>query len=795
MWTLEYTDFDPARQGLREALCTLGNGYFATRGAGEETRADGVHYPGTYVAGGYNRMKTEIAGRMVDNEDLVNLPNWLPLNFRPEDGHWFDPQQVEILDFRQALQLRDGVLERAIRYRDAAGRITTLRFRRLVHMRYPHLAAIEMRIHPENWSGRIQLRSALDGTVTNRGVERYAALRGDHLQAVGQGTVDEDIVWLEVATKQSRLHVAQAARTRVLDGERPLDPTRAVLMESGFIAQRLDCEVVQGRALTVEKVVALYTSRDKAITECATEARTAVRRAADFEALLTAQRIAWKYYWDRSDIRFDEDGGRMQLILRLHVFHILQTTSMNTLDLDFGIPARGLHGEAYRGHIFWDEVFILPFFNYRLPEITRALLLYRYRRLDAARAAARRERLRGALFPWQSGSNGREETQQLHLNPRSGQWDPDHTHLQRHVNAAIAYNIWHYYQATRDVEFLRAYGAEMLLEIARLWASLASHDAAADRYDIKGVIGPDEYHEGYPDRDQPGIDNNTYTNIMAVWCLCRALETLDLLDPACRGELCDKIALDDAEIRHWDTLSRKLKIVFEQDGIPAQFEGYERLEELDWEDYRRRHAKLHRLDRILKAEGKSPNAYKISKQADLLMLFYLFPAETLQELFARLGYPLARERIPDIIRYYLDRTDHGSTLSRVVHAWVLARSDRAHAWQLFREALESDIADIQDGTTREGIHLGAMAGTVDLVQSCFTGLTLRDDILWIEPVLPEDLRNLRFRLRYYDNWLDLSINHEEVSLIIDTGKGKKVTIGLNGATFELEPNQHRRIRA
>jgi len=794
MWSLQYTEFKPEEEGLREALCTLGNGNFATRGAGEETQADDVHYPGTYLAGGFNRMKSEVAGRMVENEDLVNFPNWLPLTFRPEHGEWFDLQNIQIQSFRQELHLREGFLEREVTCKDKMDRITTVISKRFVHIREHHLAAIKMTIRPENWSGKIQIRSAIDGTVTNNGVERYRTLRGDHLRALDGGVVDDESIWLQVETKQSKIHVAEAARTRIYKDDKKHDVQRELFQEDGFVAHSFYCPVEEGKEITVEKIVALYSSRDKAITECGLDARNAVKASGTFDELFKDHWKRWKYYWDRTDITFDEDGGRSQLILRLHIFHMIQTTSMNTIDLDFGIPARGLHGEAYRGHIFWDEVFILPFFNHRLPEITRSLLLYRYRRLGTAREAAKKENLRGALFPWQSGSNGREETQELHLNPRSGEWDPDYTHLQRHVNAAIAYNIWHYYQTTHDIEFLTAYGAEMLLEIARLWDSLTTYNEDLDKYEIKGVVGPDEYHEGYPDSDQPGLNNNTYTNVMAVWCICRAIKALELLDPDCRNEVTDKIDLTEEEIDRWHAISRKMRIVFEKEDIPAQFEGYESLKELDWDAYREKYGHLHRLDRILKSENDNPNKYKISKQADVLMLFYFFPAEILEEIFERLGYKLNREKLPEIVKYYLDRTDHGSTLSRIVHSWVLARSDRKQAWTLFKEALESDITDIQGGTTKEGIHLGAMAGTVDIVQRCFTGLSIRDDVLWLDPALPDGVNNLHFRIRYYGTWLDISVNQREIVIKAINGKREEIIIGLNGSTFELKPDEQKAIK-
>ena len=169
-WIFRRAEFDPKSEGLWEALFTLGNGYFATRGAAPEARADDIHYPGTYVAGCYNRMVTEVAGRPVENEDLVNVPNWLPLSFKINGSEWFDLRQAEIIDYRQELHLRSGVLERRVRWEDASGRRTLLAERRLVHMEEHHLAALELTLTPENWAGSIEIRSAIDGTVTNAGV-------------------------------------------------------------------------------------------------------------------------------------------------------------------------------------------------------------------------------------------------------------------------------------------------------------------------------------------------------------------------------------------------------------------------------------------------------------------------------------------------------------------------------------------------------------------------------------------------------------------------------------------------
>ena len=784
-WVLAYEGFDPDQEGLREALCTLGNGYFATRGAAPEARADDVHYPGTYVAGCYDRLVTEVAGRAVDNEDIVNVPNWLPLTFRIAGGEWFDVRRLDLLGYRQELDLHRGVLTRVVRARDPAGRVTSVTQRRFVDMAQPHLAASELTVLSENWSGPVEVRSALDGTVTNAGVARYRGLRGDHLVPVEQCDVGDGQIYLQVQTQQSRVYIAEAARTEVRLGGRPVADRASTVEEPGYVAHGLSVDVAEGQRLTVEKVVALHTSRDHAISEAGLAARTSVAEAGGFAELLGRHALAWDQLWGRFDLPL-VGQPEAELALRIHIFHLLQTVSPNSIGLDCGVPARGLHGEAYRGHIFWDELFIFPLLNLRLPVLTRSMLDYRFRRLAPARRAARREGHAGAMFPWQSGSDGREETQTLHLNPRSGRWLHDNSHRQRHIALAIAHNAWSYYQVTGDVEFLRFRGAPMILEVARFMASMAQYNPALDRFEIKGVMGPDEYHDGYPGAEAPGLDNNAYTNVMSVWVICRALEILDVLPDHQARELWEQLDLTAREVDRWEEISRKMRVCFHDDGIISQFEGYERLEEFEWLDYQERYGNIQRLDRILEAEGDSSNRYKVSKQADVLMIFYLLSPAEIQELFHRLGYPFDPAQDPRAnVEYYVGRTSHGSTLSWVVHSWVLARLDRRRSWELFLEALKSDIADNQGGTTHEGIHLGAMAGTVDLIQRCYGGVDARGDVLWLDPALPDELPSLRFRLHYRGHRVDVVIARDRLQVGVLPALAPSIRVGFNGAVVEL----------
>ncbi|GAY07348.1 trehalose-6-phosphate phosphatase [Pseudonocardia sp. N23] len=799
-WTVVFEGFDPGDEGRREALCTLGNGYLATRGASPECSADGVHYPGTYSAGVFNRLDDELGGRAVTTESMVNLPNWLCTRIAVDDddrsGEWLDPlgSSVRPTEHRVTLDLRRGLLSRLVRFVDPDGRRITLRQRRFVHMGHHHVAGLQTVVSADNWSGRLRIRSEIDGTVTNAGVARYRQMADRHLQVDGCREVDRETVLLTARTTQSGILVAIAARTRA---DRPAG--RVLVEADGRVGHEVRVDLVDGESVTIEKIVTVVTSRDVAISHPAAAAVDLIGDAGGFDELLASHEMAWAQLWRRFEVEPAMPGSvtidDTLRTLRLGLFHVLQTVSPHDLDLDAGIPARGLHGEAYRGHVFWDELFVLPVLTLRMPVLARALLHYRTRRLETARRSARAAGLRGAMFPWQSGSDGREEAQTVHLNPLSGRWLPDPSHLQRHVGLAVAYDIWTYYQSTADLEFLAEHGAETMLEIARFFASLTSYDPLLDRFRIRGVVGPDEYSTRYPGADEPGVDDNAYTNVMAVWLFRRAQEVLDTLPSIRRVELVERLGLTPAELLHWSTLSRRMYVPFLPSGIIEQFHDQHRLAELDWPQYRLRYDDLQRLDRILEAEGRSVDDVQVSKQADVLMLFYLMSADELRELLGGLGYALPAAVIPLTIDHYLARTVHGSTLSALVHGWVLARANREDALDHFERALRSDLADIQGGTTAEGVHLAAMAGSVDLLQRCFAGLETRHDTLWFNPHWPERFGALEFAVQYRGLPLQVRVSGREVRVSAAAGPGGAVRVGCGSDLRSLGPGDSAVFRA
>jgi len=789
IWSLTYDSYMPREEKLREVLCALGNGYFLTRSASLESHSDTVHYPGTYLSGGYNRLKTKIQGKTVINEDLVNFPNWLSLKFKIEEGAWFSVDETTILLFHQELDMQEGVLHKLIHFSDAKGRETRLVERRFVNMASKHIASIELAITPINWEGKIEIESGIDGNIKNEGVARYAALSKQHLKCI-EKKFDTEMIFLKMQTVQSNHIVSMAAKTKLFLNAQLLDIKADFIEKDSYIAEYFVVASISSKDhFQIEKNVSLYTSKDTTVSNSYLGAKSSLENIDRFENLLSKHKVAWKHLWKYFDIDLNlrdiQKDYFVKRAVHLYSYHLLQTASVHNIDLDVGIPARGWHGEAYRGHIFWDEMFVFPFFNYRLPQITRSLMLYRYRRLPEARRAALEYGYKGAMYPWQSGSNGEEETQTIHLNPKSKRWVDDNTNLQRHINSAIVYNIWQYYQVTGDGEFLSFYGSEMIFEIARFWSSIATYNSSQKRYEILGVIGPDEYHDAYPDVQTPGVNNNAYTNIMAVFVLNKAIELQKILSPIHYIELCEKLQIENTEIQRWEDIRTKMKIHFHEGNIISQFEGYENLQELDWDAYRATYGNIQRLDRILEAEDNSANNYKVSKQADALMLFYLFSDEELKGLFHQLGYRFSKAMLQKNVKYYLKRTSSGSSLSQVVHAWVSTRSNKKESWKFFNEALLTDIADLQGETTPEGVHIGAMAGSIDILQRCYTGLEAREDVLYLSPTLPRELQGIKLKLHYRGLWLNTQIYHKRVVIETQSSNADAITMNIKGEIFRL----------
>ncbi len=742
-WSITYHDYDTKKERSREALLTVGNGYFGTRGALEESVANAVNYPGTYMAGMYNRLITNVSGREVENEDFVNIPNWLPVSFRIDGEDWFSTKKFKIRSIRRTLILSSGLLTKQMIVEDGNGRQTEIVSERFVSMENIHLAGLRYQIKPLNYSGRIEIRSGIDALLINEGVERYKSLNQRHLNPLKSG-VDGNRLFVLAETTQSKYQIGEAAlQLLFVDGIKSTSEPESII-ETGKSFHLFKVEVYENQCIQLEKIVSICSDKEDFVDNALDTALESLNQTFRFDSLLAKSKISWEGLWKKFDVNIG--GDRMsQKLLRLHLFHLLTSVSHFNEKLDASITARGLHGEAYRGHIFWDELFILPLYDLQLPEVAKSMLLYRYRRLPQAKEYARQHGFEGAMFPWQSGSDGREETQVLHLNPLTGKWGDDHSSLQRHVSLAIAYNVWDYYWITNDESFMIQYGAEMFFEICRFWASKATLNPLTNRFEISGVMGPDEFHEHMPDSDAGGLKDNSYTNLMVAWMFGKAIEIKDSVGES----VLKRLGFETSELQRWASIASSLNLVINEEGVIAQYDGYFDLAELDWNFYKQKYGNVYRMDRILKAEGKSPDAYKVAKQADTLMTFYNLDQLEVDQLLNKMGYHLPPDYLQRNLRYYLERTSHGSTLSRVVHARLAAMvGEKQLSLELYKDALGSDYVDIQGGTTGEGIHAGVMAGTILIALNTFAGLNFRGRMLTINPELPPNWKSMAFGLTF-----------------------------------------------
>jgi trehalose/maltose hydrolase-like predicted phosphorylase len=780
---IAYDHYDPEDEGRRESLFSLGNGIIALRGCAPEAGPGKAHYPGTYRAGCYDSLAGTVEGERVEIESLVNLPNWLPLTFRigGETG-WFSLDDVEILSYRHALDPRQGIVERSVRFRDARGRRTRLDERRFVSMARPHLAALRLEIVPEDWSGTIEIRSSLDCGTVNGKVAPGDGYDPRALDMLGLSPEEPDLLLAEARTRRSRIAVAVGVRTVLAAGSAVPGSERTVRPGETVIERHFACAARAGEAVAVEKTAAVFTSQDPAIPEPAEAARHALREAPGFARMREEHAAAWDLLWTRFPL--EVEGENRARSLTLNAFHLMQTVSPHSSGLDAGLPSRGWQ-EAYHGQVFWDETLSFPLLNLRFPGISRALLLYRYRRLDEARAAARAHGHRGAMYPWRSALTGREVTPAFQKNGLTGERTRDHTHLQRHVGAAVAWNVWHYFVATGDVEFLTDHGAEMLVEIARFWASIARFDPGTGRYGISGVMGPDEYHTGYPGAVSPGLVDNAYTNVMASWILARARDVTDLLPARHRRELCRRLDIGAEESHLWEEVGRGLRLAFHGEGIVSQFDGFERLRPLDLDAFMQGHPD-RRVDWLLARQGEDINAWQVLKQADFAMLAYLMPLEELTRTLGRMGYDVGPDRIRQSIHHYLGRTAHDSSLSDLVYAGALAQLDPEASWRLYCNALRPDAKFGHSGT-EQGIHLGAMAASLDILQRRYLGIMPTVEGLGIDPAPPPGLGRARLEVLYRSGTFIVALEEGRLTICADPANLSSATILHRGQAEHLRP--------
>lgn len=781
-WEVVYHGYTPGKDEYSvESLLTVGNGFMGLRGTTPEMEIAEENYPALYLASLYNSAASQVADRTIYNEDFVNAPN-LQKMYVIIDGERVDIANNELLSMKRRLDLKTGLFEAWVTVKLTNGKELAIQTKKIASMANVHQFNLSYTVTPLNFSGEITFVSEADGDVYNYNVARYRSLSRHHL-AVTDLQAEDTFTSLTAVTESSKITVTQQAK---LQNEAGLLENLTTEKTEKAIVQQVSFDAKEGQAYTFEKTVFVQQYREDEVVP-------ALDFSGDyptFDASYQSSVSEWEKLWATAGIEIDGDL-MSQKMLNLHTFHILASASPNgNKDLDASVTARGLHGEAYRGHIFWDELFILPFYTLHFPETARELLMYRYRRLATAKTDAKKAGYQGAMFPWQSGLDGTEQSQELHLNPISGEWKEDHSRLQRHVSLAIAYNVWQYWHNTQDVDFMEKFGLEMMLEIAHFWESAASFDEGNQRYYIDRVMGPDEFHENYPGSEKGGLKNNAYTNMMVVW-LFEEIERLSKQLPADTFQaIQEKTAVSTDTLARMADIKHKLELEINDEGIISQFEGYFDLKDLDWDYYKEKYGNIYRMDRILNAEGKSADTYKVAKQADSLMIFYNFSKEQVRLILEDLNYELPEDYVERNLHYYLARTSHGSTLSRVVHAQLAAMvNDQDLAWELYQEALYSDYRDIQGGTTAEGIHAGVMAATLYIPLTTFAGLDIRKERVTFEPNMPAAWDGIRFQMTIRGIDFSVEVTKEEVIVTVN----QDTTIDVKGKTITLVANETQKI--
>lgn len=716
-WMIQYDKQEVGKRSYgQESLMSLGNGYLGLRGAPLWATCSDNHYPGLYVAGVFNHTSTEVAGHDVINEDMVNWPN---------------PQLIkvyidnELVDFEAAIEknssidFKNGLQIESYNVSLAKGGLTLVTTKFVDPINFHDFGFVGEII--ADFSGKLRIETFIDGSVLNQNVERYRAFDSKEFEVtqIADGL-------LVAKTRTTDIELAVATKT-YLNGQ----PLKKV--ESGnseIFKESIEVDLLKNQEVQFEKSIVIASSYE---TKNPVEFVLTELVATSVSKIQENNANYWEKVWQDGDIVIESDHADLQRMVRMNIFHIRQAAQHGANQfLDASVGSRGLTGEGYRGHIFWDEIFVLPYYAANEPETARDLLLYRINRLTAAQENAKVDGEIGAMFPWQSGLIGDEQAQFVHLNTVNNEWEPDNSRRQRHVSLAIVYNLWIYLQLTDDESILTDGGLDLLIETTKFWLNKAELGSDS-RYHIAGVMGPDEYHEAYPGQEG-GICDNAYTNLMLTWQLNWLTEL------SVKGFEIPADLLEESQ-----KVRENLYLDIDENGVIAQYAKYFELKEVDFAAYEAKYGDIHRIDRLMKAEGISPDEYQVAKQADTLMLMYNLGHEHVIKLVKQLGYELPKNWLKVNRDYYLARTVHGSTTSRPVFAGIDVKlGDFDEALDFLITAIGSDYYDIQGGTTAEGVHIGVMGETLEVIQNEFAGLTLRDGYFSIAPHLPKSWTKLKF---------------------------------------------------
>ncbi|QGZ40616.1 alpha,alpha-trehalose phosphorylase [Pseudoduganella flava] len=756
-WCLREQALDPATHFLNETLFALGNGYIGVRGTAEEgwSGPAGTSLDGTYLNGFYESEPIHYPetahGLAKTNQFMLNVPNAKGIGIWLEDER-FDPLQGRLEAYERRLDVRTGVLERSLRWTSPQGRTIALSSRRLVSFAEKHLLALEVEVTPLNFAGTVRIVAALDGAVKNLEAgddpRVGSSVSGASLELVGTEQAGHFSALVQ-RTRNSGFMLVSATLTEAT-GE-PECRRGNLRLEQVYTLQ-----AVQDQPLRVTKYAAYHTSRDYPENELMARSRAVLEaaRADGFAALAARQEAYLADFWGHADVEIIGDD-LLQQGMRFNEFHLLQSVGR---DGKTNISAKGVTGEGYEGHYFWDtEIYIFPFFLYNKPEIARALLEYRWAGLESARRRARQmSHPKGALYPWRTIAG--EEC---------SAYFPAGT-AQYHINADVAYSIRQYLEATGDDDWMRAHGAEIVMETARIWTAIGSYDRHG-RFVINEVTGPDEY--------TALVNNNYYTNAMAQAHLEFAAALSDRLArefPDDHARVVRSMELDPAEPDEWRRAAGRMFLPYDAElRIHEQDDSFLSKKRWDFAGTPKENYPL-----LLNYHPMVIYRHQVCKQADvvlaLLLLSSRFDAADKQRDFD----------------YYEAVTTHDSSLSSCIFSIIAAEVGYADkAYDYFMETARLDLDDTH-GNTCHGVHTAAMAGTWMGVAYGFGGMRTDGGTLRFAPTLPKRWQGYRFRIHLRGCLLQVSVTETGTIYSLLQGDALEFTHHGRGVALTAAQPQH-----
>lgn len=737
-WVLAAQGYDPVREGVYEARFAISNGFLGIRAGRAVSRGSRWLDPQrTYVAGLF-----DIPGSEQPIPQLVTAPGFLAIRIIP-DGGLLVHHPAEVGSHRTTLDMRRGALFTESRLADDPRIAVRVRTMRVVSLDDRSVGAHMVEVEVEHGVVGVTVEASFEGLGLGLKTEQ----------------LEQELGFWRTQNTGKRLAVAATSSLQV-DGA---DITPARLGPFAWSWQWTTCP---GQIVRLVRVVAVARADapDSDPGQVVRE-KIGIARRLGWQKVVQQHETAWAARWQRSDIKVAGDPAAEQA-LRFAAYHL--NSAANPADERVSIGARGLTGEDYHGHVFWDtEIYLLPFYTLTWPEAARALLMYRYRTIDGARAKAAAMGWRGAMYAWESADTGAEATPEHVVGPDGRIMPILCGRLEQHITADVAYAVWQYWQAARDEQFLLEAGAEILLETARFWSSRAQPEA--DGYcHIRHVIGPDEYHED--------IDDNAFTNVMARWNIRRALEIAALLRerwPDKWALLSSRLGLSDAELTQWQSVANTMATGWDpKTELYEQFAGFFSLEDIDLASYTGRTVPM---DVVLGRERTQRT--KIVKQADVVALIGLLPEE----------FP--GDSAVTNFRYYEPRCGHGSSLSGAMHGLVAARLGYSElALRYFEQAVAIDLSDTHT-TIAGGLHVAALGGTWMTAVFGFAGLSLQSDGIALNPQLPARWQSLCFGIEWHGRKLKIRIDAADRVVQATLEAGEPMSLLMNGHQHEVRQGQ------